>query len=101
ASSRSLAQPEGKAGRLAVCVLDAHDALLDAQNLPGQVAELKDVTSGALDREVLVDRAQKRALRLENDAGIGRNPDRAAGRNCEQPGSTAAAKPMVYGVVVH
>ena len=57
AAPRRLAEPERDARRRAVRVLDAHAARLDAQDAVAGVAELEHVAGDALDREVLVDRA--------------------------------------------
>ena len=60
-------------------VLDADAALLDAQDAVGDVAELEHVPLQALDREVLVDRADELRLRLEDHLVVGRVGNRAAG----------------------
>src|SRR5207237_2175945 len=52
-----LAEPEGDRRRLTARVLDPDAALLDAQNAVRHVAELEDIALQALDREVLVHRA--------------------------------------------
>jgi hypothetical protein len=58
----SLAEPERDVRRLTACILDDDLAGLDAPDLPRRVAELEDVTGRAVDREVLVDRADLRLL---------------------------------------
>jgi hypothetical protein len=82
APARRFAEPERDARRGAVRVLDPDPAGLDAQDAVARVAELEDVAGDALDREVLVDGTDVRALRLEDD---GRS------RRCREsfrPGST-------------
>ena len=61
----------GIVGGCALRVGDAHDAGLDAQDLPGRVAELEDVAAVRLDREVLVERADERAVGLEEHLVVG------------------------------
>ncbi len=63
AARRRLAEPERNARRRALRVLDPHRAALDAQDALRRVAELEDVAGQALDREVLVDRADHLRLR--------------------------------------
>ena len=60
-------------------VLDPDPALLDPQDAVGDVAELKDVALQALDREVLVDRADELRLRLEDHLVVGGVGNGAAG----------------------
>ena len=62
---RRLTKPEGEAGGLAPRVGDPNHARLDPQNLVRHVAELEDVACHALDREVLVQRTDAKALGLE------------------------------------
>ena len=79
AAAGRFAEPERDARRRAVRVLDPDPAGLDAQDAVARVAELEHVAGDALDREVLVDRADVRALRLEDDgvvAGLGNRPAR-------------------------
>src|SRR5690348_17083139 len=65
AAAGRLAEPERDGRRRALRVLDAHRAALDANDAIGGVAELEDVALQALDGEILVDRADDLALRLE------------------------------------
>ncbi|RYG86330.1 DEAD/DEAH box helicase, partial [bacterium] len=67
----SLAEPERDVRRLPRGILDAHAAGLDAQDAVRRVAELEHVAGEALDREVLVQRADERAGRLEHDLVVG------------------------------
>ena len=85
ASCRRLAQPEGNRGRRTVGIRHANRACGHAQDLPGGVAELKDVARHALDREVLVDRADERLVRFEHHAVVGDLGNRTARRQGEQP----------------
>ena len=59
AAAGRLAEPERDRGRRALRVLDPHGAALDAQDAVRAVAELEDVAGQALDREVLVDGADR------------------------------------------
>ncbi len=74
----ALAEPERDRRRRAVRVGHPHDAGLDAQDPPRGVAELEDVAARRLDREVLVERADERALGLEQHAVVAGVGDRAA-----------------------
>ena len=95
-----LAQPERDGRRLAVRVLDADAALLDAQDAVRDVAELEDVALQALDREVLVHRADELRLRLEDHLVVGGVGDGAAGGDRGEARAAAAADALVDGVVV-
>ena len=79
---RRFAEPERHARRPPLRVLDAHDAArrLDAPDLPRVRAEQEDVARHALDRPVLVHRADERLVRVEHDAVVGDLRDRAAAR---------------------
>ena len=94
-SLRAGASPSqnGIVRRRALRVGDAHDAGPDLQHPPRRVAELEDVAGHALDREVLVQRADERVVRLEHDAVVGDLGDRAAGgdaRACARRAGRAA-----------
>ena len=52
-------------------VRDADRAAADLQHAPRGVAELEDVAGHALDGEVLVERADERLVRFEDDAVVG------------------------------
>ena len=73
-----LAEPERNGRRRAVRVLDPHHAALDAQDAVALVAELEDVAGHALDREVLVQRADDVVLGLEQHLVVGVVGDGAA-----------------------
>src|SRR4030095_11419834 len=70
-AARRFAQPERDAWRLAVRVFHADLARIDTENFPGSVPELKDISGQTFDREVFVDRADKRFGGFEDNAIIG------------------------------
>ena len=90
----------GMVGGAPVRVLDPHRAALDAQDAVGGVAELEDVAGHALDGEVLVDRADDLALRLQQHLVVGVVGDGAARGERGQPRAAPAAQHAVDGVVV-
>ena len=100
AASRRLAQPERNVRRLAVRILDAHDAALDALDAIRRVAELEHVTREALDREVLVDRADEMVLRFEDHLVVGGVGNRAARGQRGEPRAAPAAQHVIDGVMV-
>ena len=100
APRRRLAQPERNAGRLAVGVLHPHGALLHPQYSPGEVAELEDVALEALDRKVLVHRADEGVVRLEDHPEIGVVGNGAAGGDRQHARSAPASDPAVDRVVM-
>ena len=85
APRRRLAEPERNGRRRALRIRHADGAARDLQDPPGRVAELKDVAGRALDREVLVQRADERLVGIEHDAIVGDFGDGAARRLREQP----------------
>ncbi len=100
APPRRLAQPEWNGRRHALRILDPDRAALDPENAIGMVAELEHVAGHALDREVLIDRADRLVLGLEQNAVIGVVGDGAAGGQRRQPGAAAAADEVIDGVVM-
>ncbi|MBV6412664.1 MAG: hypothetical protein OMOMHJEC_00447 [Xanthomonadales bacterium] len=78
AASGRLGHPEGNRRCLSARVLDPHLALADAADAVALVAELKHIARQAFDREVLVDRADADALRLQQHLVVGGVGDRAA-----------------------
>ena len=80
-------------GGAPVRVGDAHDAGRHLQHPPRRVAELEDVAGHALDREVLVQRADERVVGLEDDAVVGDLRDRAAGRDARAAARRAGRAP--------
>ncbi len=100
AAARRLAEPERNRRRRALRILDAHASALDAQDAIRHVAELENITGDAFDREVLVDRADHRRLRLEHDIVVGRIRNRAAGRDRGQPRATPRAQDAVHRVAM-
>ena len=86
---------------MAVGVLDAHDAALDALDLVALVAELEDVAGEALDGEILVHRADEVIFRLEQHLVVGIVGNGAAGRQRRQPRAAPAAQLAIDGVVMN
>src|SRR5262245_58587045 len=99
-TSRRLAKPEWNSRRLAVRVLDAHHASLNADDLISGVAELEDVALEALDGEVFVHRADHHVLRLEQNLKIGIVGDSSAGGDGGEPRSAPPAQHAVDLVAV-
>ena len=85
---------------MALRVLDAHGAALDAQNAIGTVAELEDIAGQALDREILVDRADENVLRLHLHAVIGIVRNGAAGGEPGEARAFAAANLAVHRIMM-
>src|SRR5262245_65885383 len=81
-------------------ILDPDDAALDALDAIALVAELKDVAGHALDREILIHRADELVLRLEQHAIVRIVRDRAAGGQRGEARAAAAAQHMIDGVMV-
>ena len=80
-----------------------HDDLAAAHVLdpPRRVAEQKDVAGVALDREVLVERADDRAvLIVGDDAIVGDLGNGAAAGDGGQPGALAGVQPAIDAVAV-
>ena len=100
AARRRLAEPEGNRRRRAPGVGDADIAAGHLQDQPRRVAELEDVAGVALDREVLVERADEGVVGIEDDAVVGDLRDGAARGLGEQPGAAAAAHHAVDLVAV-
>src|SRR5688572_31566042 len=70
AARRRLAEPERHRRRLALGIGDAHRAVADPQDAPGGIAELEYVARQRFDGEVLVQRADEMAFRLEQHAEV-------------------------------
>ncbi len=100
AAPRRLAEPERDGRRRALGIGDAHRAALDADDAIGGVAELEDVAGQALDGEILVDRADDLALRLEQHLVIGIVGDRAARGQRRHPCAAPSAQHLVDRVVM-
>ena len=92
-SLRAGASPSqnGIVGGAPLRVGDADVAAGHLQDPPRRVPELEDVAGVALDREVLVERADERVVGIEDDAVVGDLGDGAAGRLREQPRAAASA----------
>ncbi len=97
---RALAEPERDRRRCAARALDAHLAHLDAADAPRRVAEQEDVARHRLDGEVLVERADERALGLEHDVVAREVGDGAARRDGGEARAAPAAQAAVDGVAV-
>ena len=98
---RRFAEPERNRRRLALRILDAHAARLDAPDPVRGVAELEHVAGEALDGEVLVDGADELPGRLEHDFVVGGVGNRAARGERGQARAAAAAQHAVHRVAVH
>src|SRR5438094_8021106 len=72
-------------------ILHADLACFHAPDAPGGIAQQKDVAALALDGKILIDLADKRALRLFDDVVVRRIGDRTARRDRRQacPPTTA------------
>ena len=81
-------------------VLHAHRAALDAQYLVRGISQLEYIPLQALDREVLVDRADQNGLRFQHDAVIRIIGNRAARSDGGQARALARAQHLVHGVVM-
>src|SRR5690606_15831824 len=98
---RRLAQPERDARRLALGVLHSDLARFHPQDAVAGIAQLEHVAGHALDREVLVDRADEARLRLQHDRIVAGFGDRAAGHGRHPARALAPAQATVHGVAVH
>ncbi len=90
--ARRLTEPERHRRRRALSVDHADDARLDPEDPPRRGAEQEDVARHALDRPVLVDGADEDVIRLGKDPVVAELGDRAAGRQCREPGTAPAAQ---------
>ena len=99
-ASRRLAEPEREVRRLAVRILHADRAALDAQDAPRRVAELEDVAGQALDREILVERAETGPVGLQHHVVVGVVGDRAARGHRGEAGAAPGAQLAVDDVAV-
>ena len=82
-------------------ILDAHAAGFDAPDAVRRVAELEDVAGEALDREVLVDRADLLPRGLEHDVVVRVVGNRAAGGERGQARALAPAQHAVDGIAMN
>src|SRR6476620_10083346 len=90
-----LAEPKRNRRRLALRILYAHDAALHANDAIGSIAKLEDVALEALHGEILVDRADHEALRLEQHLEVGIIRNGAAGGDGREPRSAPSAQHAV------
>ena len=81
-------------------VLDTDASLLDAQDAVGDVAELEHIPLQALDREVLVHRADELRLRLEDHLIVGAVGNGAAGGDGGEARVAPSLHELVHRVVV-
>jgi len=100
AATRRFAEPERNVRGRALGVLDADATRLDLQDAVARVAELEDVAAQALDREVLVDRADRRRLRLEQHRVVAGLGDGSARRQRRHPRTALLAELVMHGVAV-
>ncbi len=100
AAARRFAKPERNRRRLAVRVRDVDLALLDFLNAIARVAELEHVAGQALEREVLVQRADRQLARQQHDLVVELIGNRAAVRDGRQRGAAPAAQHVVDAVEV-
>ncbi len=99
-AGRGLAEPEGDGRRQVGGVDHPNGARLHLDHPPRVGAEQEDVAGGGFDGEVLVDRPDRDALRVQDDPVVPGLGDGAAtgegGQSCPPPGP----EPSVDGVVV-
>ena len=88
----ALAEPERDRRRRAARVHDPHRAALDAADAPRGAAEQEDVACHALDRPVLVDRADHGLVGLGDHAVVAQLGDRAAVLDCDHARGAAGAQ---------
>src|SRR5262249_33363660 len=98
AATGRFAEPERNGRRHPVRVLDPHYASLHAYDAIALVAELEDVAGLALDREILVHRADEMVLGLEQHLIVGVVRDRASGCQGGEPRAAPATQQMVDAV---
>ena len=99
-TARRFTKPEGNRRRLPVRILHAYFPLLDAEDTPGSVAQLKNIALQTLDSEVFIHRAYDQTAWLEYNSIISGIGNRATGSNCCEAGAAAASQTMIHGVVV-
>ena len=82
-------------------ILDSDHSRIHAQNAPGGVAELKDVPRHALDRKILVHRADEGFARFDDNTIIGIVRNRAAGSQRDETRAAPAAHAMMDRIMMH
>ena len=94
-SLRAGASPNqnGSVGAMAARVLDEHLVHLDLLHAVRGVAELEDVAGHALEREVLADRADAQALRVQHDVVVELVRDHAGVGHGREPRAAPRAQP--------
>ena len=81
-------------------IADPHHTRANLQHLPRGVAELKHIAGRALDREVLVERADEGLVRIEDDPVVSDFGNRAARGDGQAARAAASAKPRVHFVAM-
>ena len=81
-------------------IFDAHHAALDALDPVALVAELKDIASEALDREIFIHGPDEMVLGFEQHLIVGIVRDGAAGGERRQPRATPAAQQPIDAVMM-
>src|SRR5215469_10597599 len=81
-------------------VFYAYRAGFDAANLPGRRSEQEDVACQTLDREIFVERPDKMAVGLGDDAIVRDLGNRTAAGNRGQPRPATRAQHTVDAIVV-
>ena len=99
-AGRGLAQPEGRAGREPVRVLDEDPARADVPDPPRHVAEQKDVVPLALDGKVLVEPADEGPGGFLDDIVIARVGDGAPRRDRGEARPPPGPQPPMHAVPV-
>ena len=97
---RCFSEPERNGGRLAMRILDAHLAGLDAQDPIRSVAKLEDVAGQTFDGKVLVDRPDLLSCRFQHHVVIRRIRNGASGRNRGESCATPPAHDTVHRVAM-
>ncbi len=92
--------PKRDRGRRAVRIFDAHDARLDAPDLPRVRAQQEDIAGHAFDGKILVERTDHVPLRLDDDVEVRSVGDSAAAGDRGQPRAAPRPELAVDAIVV-
>ena len=95
------AEPERNRRRHTARILDVHNPALNALDPVALVAELKDVASEALDREILIHSTDEMVLGFEQHLIVGIIRDGAAGGERRQPRATPASQQPIDAVMMN
>src|SRR5437762_679640 len=82
-------------------ILNPDGSGVDAQNPPGGVAQLENVSGQAFDREIFIHCADERFAWLEQNAIVARVRNGSAAGQRQQPRATPTADAMVDRVIVN